>query len=74
MYMLDNPTVRYLRLQIEARWYRLHNEDRSLGVSAIEWAIITGMLAVIAVIVFGIIRDAITTKANSVSTEGGYSK
>jgi Flp pilus assembly pilin Flp len=70
---LNDPTIVYLRTMLAVRIDRLRNsEERSAGVSAIEWAIITGMLAVIALAVYGIISVAIKNKANSVTNQGDY--
>ncbi len=69
---LDNPAVVYLRAMLGDRIHRARTQDRSLGVSAIEWAIITGMLAVIAVAIFAIIRATITDKANEIENHTNY--
>jgi hypothetical protein len=69
---LHDPTVQYLRTLIAVRVDRLRTEDRSMGVSAIEWAIITGMLAAIAVAIYAIIKSTITDKANEISKNGSY--
>ena len=69
---LHDPTVQYLRTLIAVRVERLRTEDQSRGVSAIEWAIITGMLAAIAVAIYAIIKSAITDKANQISKNGSY--
>jgi len=69
---MQDPMVQYLRAMVAARIDRLRTEDRSRGVSAIEWAIITGMLAAIAVAIYAIIKTTITDKANQISTNGNY--
>jgi Flp pilus assembly pilin Flp len=69
---LNDPAVIYLRVQLAARVRRLRTEaDRSRGASAIEWAIITGILAAIAITVGAIIKIKVSQAANSISTGGG---
>ncbi|WP_019634987.1 Flp family type IVb pilin [Actinomadura atramentaria] len=66
---LDDPMIVYLRAFVGARIHRLRNEpDRSRGASAIEWAIITAVLALIAVTIGKIIMDKIKAKADSINT------
>ncbi|TNY38659.1 hypothetical protein [Thermomonospora catenispora] len=67
---LHDPVLIYLRALLGERIRRARTADRGLGVSAIEWAIITGMLAVIAIAVFAVIRDRIQSAANRINT--GY--
>jgi Flp pilus assembly pilin Flp len=69
---LNNPAIVYLRAMVAVRIDRARSQDRSLGVSAIEWAIITGMLALIAVAVFGVIRATIKDKADEISDHTNY--
>ncbi|MGI5165091.1 hypothetical protein ACQEU3_12110 [Spirillospora sp. CA-253888] len=67
---LNDPIVVYLRAFVGLRYHRLRNEpDRSAGASAIEWAIITAVLALIAVTIGKVIMDKITAKAGSIKTE-----
>jgi Flp pilus assembly pilin Flp len=69
---LNDPAVVYLRAQLAARLHRLRSEaDRSRGASAIEWAIITGILAAIAIAVGAIIKSKVSSAANSISTGDG---
>ncbi len=69
---LNDPAVIYLRVQFAARVHRLRTEaDRSRGASAIEWAIITGILAAIAITVGAIIKIKVSQAANSISTGDG---
>ena len=66
----NDPVVVYLRVLLGSRWDRLRDEtDRSKGASAIEWAIITAILAVIALTIGATIRNLIVNKANSIRTE-----
>ena len=59
----------YLRALLGCRWHRFRNEtDRSAGASAIEWAIITAILALIAITIGAIIQKKIQDKANSINT------
>ncbi|MEW2356919.1 MULTISPECIES: hypothetical protein [Thermomonosporaceae] len=66
----NDPAVVYLRALLGSRIDRLRNEtDRTRGASAIEWAIITAILAVIAITIGATIRNLIVNKANSIRTE-----
>ncbi|MEU8346809.1 hypothetical protein SAMN05443665_105513 [Actinomadura meyerae] len=66
---LDHPSVVYLRAVLGARVARLRaEEDRSRGASAIEWAIITAILALIAITIGAVIQKKIQDKANSINT------
>ncbi|MEV4674497.1 MULTISPECIES: Flp family type IVb pilin [Actinomadura] len=66
---LDHPSVLYLRAVLGARVARLRaEEDRSRGASAIEWAIITAILALIAITIGAVIQKKIQDKANSINT------
>ncbi|SEG90722.1 hypothetical protein SAMN04489712_12719 [Thermomonospora echinospora] len=67
---LHDPLITYLRAVIGDRIHRARTADRGLGVSAIEWAIITGMLAVIAIAIYATIRGRISDAANRIDT--GY--
>lgn len=69
---LDDPMVIYLRAMLSDRIHRARTEDRSLGVSAIEWALITGMVAAIALLIFATIRGVIQRKANEIESHTGY--
>ena len=63
---LNEPFVEYLRMLVGKRLAAARGGDR--GPSAIEWAIITGLLALIALAIFVIIRNKITTAANNIKT------
>ncbi|MBO2452052.1 hypothetical protein J4573_33540 [Actinomadura barringtoniae] len=66
---LNDPVITYLRAVLGVRLDRLRNEDdRGRGASAIEWAIITAILAGIAIAVGAIILKKIKDKANSINT------
>ncbi|MFC5747043.1 Flp family type IVb pilin [Actinomadura rugatobispora] len=66
----NDPVVVYLRALVGCRVDRLRNEpERGKGASAIEWAIITAILAVIAITIGATIRNLIVNKANSIRTE-----
>ena len=78
---LNDPAVVYLRVQLATRLHRLRTEagsadsadsgESSRGASAIEWAIITGILAAIAIAVGAVIRSKVSSAANSISTGDG---
>jgi Flp pilus assembly pilin Flp len=75
---LNDPAVVYLRVQLATRLHRLraeagsgHGGESSRGASAIEWAIITGILAAIAIAVGAVIKSKVSSAANSISTGDG---
>ncbi|MFD0685430.1 Flp family type IVb pilin [Actinomadura fibrosa] len=66
---LNDPSVVYLRALLGTRLARLRSdEERSRGASAIEWAIITAILALIAITIGAVIQKKITDKADSIKT------
>lgn len=69
---MNDPLVAYVRSSVEMRIHRLrHETDRSRGASAIEWAIITGILALIAITVGWVIYNRVTTAANKINVNNG---
>ncbi|GAB3682175.1 hypothetical protein GCM10027589_52080 [Actinocorallia lasiicapitis] len=64
-------SILYSRARISVGWQRLHDEDAQLsrGASAIEWAIITGLLAVVAAVAFVAIKTAVENAAEKASTQ-----
>lgn len=66
---LHDPLVVYLRAMASARLARLRSEEeRSRGASAIEWAIITAILALLAITIGAVITKKVTDKANTINT------
>jgi Flp pilus assembly pilin Flp len=66
---LNDPAVVYLRALVGDRLARLRSaEEGSRGASAIEWAIITAILALIAITIGAVIQKKIQDKANSINT------
>jgi Flp pilus assembly pilin Flp len=63
---LNDPIVQYLRALLGRRLAAVRHDDR--GASAIEWAIITGLLAIIALTIFVIIRTKIIGAAHKINT------
>lgn len=63
---LNDPYIEYLKVMIAARIERARKSDT--GASAIEWAIITGMLALIAIAIYAIIKTTIIDAANKIKT------
>jgi len=63
---LNEPFVGYLRVLLGRRLAAARGGDR--GASAIEWAIITGLLALIALGIYAIISNKITSAANNIKT------
>ena len=69
---MNDPVVAYVRTYVESRIERLRTEtDRSRGASAIEWAIITGILALIAITVGWVIYNRVTSAANKINVDNG---
>jgi Flp pilus assembly pilin Flp len=69
---MNDPVVTYVRSYVEARIDGLRTEtDRSRGASAIEWAIITGILALIAITVGWVIYHRVTDAANKINVNNG---
>jgi Flp pilus assembly pilin Flp len=54
---------------VAVRLARLRDdEERDRGASAIEWAIITAILALLAITIGAIITKKVTDKANTINT------
>ncbi|GLY76810.1 hypothetical protein [Actinoallomurus iriomotensis] len=69
---MNDPVVAYIRSHVEMRIHRLRQEtDRTRGASAIEWAIITGILALIAITVGWVIYRRVTAAANKINVDNG---
>jgi Flp pilus assembly pilin Flp len=66
----NDPLVAYAWSFVEARVERLRQDDqRTRGASAIEWAIITGLLAMIALGVGVVIYRKVRSAANNIKTK-----
>jgi Flp pilus assembly pilin Flp len=65
---LTHPVIQHLLLAVQARFERVRREDSSLGASAIELAIITAVLAAIAIAIGTIVYNKIKTTANNINT------
>lgn len=63
---LNEPFVGYLRVLLGKRLAAARGGDR--GASAIEWAIITGLLALIALAIYLVIRNKIVSAAHNINT------
>jgi Flp pilus assembly pilin Flp len=69
---MNDPFIAYVRSHVELRIHRLrHETDRSRGASAIEWAIITGILALIAITVGWVIFHRVNDAANKINVNNG---
>lgn len=69
---MNDPLVVYARTYVEARVQRLRDEsDKSRGASAIEWAIITGILAFIAITIGWVIYRRVKAAANKINVDNG---
>ncbi|MFG2089309.1 MULTISPECIES: Flp family type IVb pilin [unclassified Spirillospora] len=66
---MNDPIVVYLRAMAGARIARMRAPDeRDRGASAIEWAIITAILALLAITIGAVITKKVTDKANTINT------
>lgn len=65
---LNHPVIQHLVLVVQARFERVRSEDSSRGASAIELAIITAVLAAIAIAIGTIVYNKIKTTANNINT------
>ena len=67
---MNDPFVAYVWSSVQARAERLRDDtERSRGASAIEWAIITGLLAMIALGVGVVIYRKVRSAANNIKTK-----
>ncbi len=67
---MNHDTITYLRTLLAVRMDRMRDEEeRSAGASAIEWAIITGLIAAITLAIAITIRNAIEGAANRIQTQ-----
>jgi Flp pilus assembly pilin Flp len=67
---LHDPRILYLRTLLAVRVDRLRDgTDRSRGASAIEWAIITGILALIAIGIGVTIKNKVDDAASNIQTK-----
>jgi hypothetical protein len=71
MNSLDSPHMVYLRAWLGIRLHQLRTDDRSKGASAIEWAIITGILASIAIAIGLVIFNAVKNAGNNIKVGNG---
>jgi Flp pilus assembly pilin Flp len=68
---LNEPQMVYLRAWLGNRLQKLRTEDRSRGASAIEWAIITGILASIAIAIGLVIFDKVKSAGDTIKVGDG---
>jgi Flp pilus assembly pilin Flp len=66
---LNHPVIQHLVLVVQARFERVRSQDSSLGASAIELAIITAVLAAIAIAIGTIVYNKIRDTANNINTD-----
>jgi Flp pilus assembly pilin Flp len=67
---LTDPAIVYLRALLGHRLHRLRGgTDLSRGASAIEWAIITGILALIAIGIGVTIKNKVDEAASNIKTK-----
>lgn len=66
---LNNTTIVYVRAWLGVRLDAMRDEKgRSAGASAIEWAVITGLLALVAFACFVLIQNIINDAAQDAQT------
>jgi Flp pilus assembly pilin Flp len=66
----NDPRIAYVWSCVEARVQRVReDDDRTRGASAIEWAIITGLLAMIALGVGTVIYKKVHDAAGNIQTK-----
>ena len=58
-----------VRGRIDRARSRIVEGPRDLGASVVEWVVITAMLVAIAVVIGGIILNALRTKANTIKLD-----
>jgi Flp pilus assembly pilin Flp len=70
---LSHPAVRYARALLALRLAALADtrRQRDLGASAIELAVITAILVLLAVGVVAVIHAIVTTQCNNIQTNAG---
>ncbi|MEV5706617.1 hypothetical protein [Actinoallomurus sp. NPDC052274] len=67
---MNDPFLAYVWSSVQLRIERLRDDtERSRGASAIEWAIITGLLAMIALGVGVVIYRKVRSAANDIKTK-----
>jgi Flp pilus assembly pilin Flp len=66
---LNHPVIQHLVLVVQARLERVRSQDSSLGASAIELAIITAILAAIAIAIGTIVYNRIKQTAENINTD-----
>jgi Flp pilus assembly pilin Flp len=66
---LAHPLVQHLLVLARTRLDHARRQDASLGASAIELAIITAVLAAIAITIGTIVFNKIKTSANNINTD-----
>lgn len=69
---VSNPVLQYALAFVQVRHARVRSGELDRGASAIEWAIITAVLAVIAVAIGKTIYDKVTQKAAEIDTTTSY--
>jgi len=69
---VTSPVLQYAWTFVQVRHARLRSGELDRGASAIEWAIITAVLAVIAVAIGKTIYDKVTQKAAEIDTTTSY--
>lgn len=68
---LDSPYILYARVLLADRLRRARDADGSRGASAIEWAIITGILAFIAIAIGGVIYQKVNSAGSNINVGNG---
>lgn len=64
---MNNPQLQFLTIMLNGRLAAARKDER--GVSAVEWVVISGLVASIAIAIFLILRDRLETQARSIDLE-----
>lgn len=65
--MMTNPQIQLLVIMIQGRIDGARKDER--GVSAVEWVVISGLVAGLAILIFQIMRTRLTDTANNIELE-----
>lgn len=65
--MMNNPQVQLLVILIQGRFDAARKDER--GVSAVEWVVISGLVAGLAILIYQIMRTRLTDTAENIELE-----
>lgn len=64
---MNNPQLQFLTIMLNGRLAAARKDER--GVSAVEWVVISGLVASIAIAIFVILRQRLKDQANSIELQ-----